>query len=86
MAQEIQLQQEGFLMKVNAMENAGREIATNVDKPQITGNMPALQKYIDTYENIQKVLQAYQQLINQDAEKLKSAQEALTVAESQIIK
>lgn len=86
MAQEIELQQAGFLMKVTAMEQAGQEISTRVEHPQITGDMPALHKYIDTFENIQKVLGAYQELIRQDTKRLKSAQAALTFAESQIIK
>lgn len=44
------------------------------------------QKYIATYENIQKVLRAYQELIEQDAEQLKSVQSSFTYAESQMIK
>jgi hypothetical protein len=86
MAFVIQLNQAGFQMKVNAMETAGKEITTKADKPDLTGEMPTLEKYIETYEKLQKVMKSYQELIVEDATRLKGAQTALTVAESQIIK
>lgn len=86
MAFVIQLNQAGFQMKVNAMENAGKEITTKADRPDLTGEMPTLEKYIETYGKLQEVMKKYQELIIEDAERLKSAQTALTYAESQIIK
>jgi type VII secretion effector (TIGR04197 family) len=86
MAFVIQLNQAGFQMKVNAMETAGKEITTKADKPDLTGEMPTLEKYIETYEKLQKVMKSYQELIVEDATRLKGAQTALTFAESQIIK
>ncbi|OYO51532.1 hypothetical protein C8E03_106220 [Lachnotalea glycerini] len=86
MANIIQLNQSGFLLKVNAMEKAGQDITEKVNKPEITGNMPTLQKYLETYDKIQEALTAYKELIEEDTKRLKSAQVAMTLAESQIIK
>ncbi|MFA9379360.1 MAG: DUF5344 family protein [Lachnotalea sp.] len=86
MAFVIQLNQGGFLMKVNALEEAGKEITTKIDSPDVTGEMPALEKYIEAYEQLKELLMAYKELVQEDAQRLKSAQTALTFAESQIIR
>lgn len=86
MAFVIQLNQAGFQMKVNAMATAGKDITTKADRPEMTGEMPTLQKYIETYGKLQEVIKAYQELVEVDAQRLQSAQAALTFAESQIIK
>lgn len=82
----IQLTQAGFQMKVSAFADTGDKITTKVERTKLTGEMPTLEKYLDTYEQLNELLSAYKELIKEDAIRLKSAQAALTFAESQILK
>lgn len=82
----IQLKQVEFQMKVNGFSDTGDKITTEVERPELTGEMPALEKYIDTYEQLNELLSAYKELVKEDGVRLKSAQAALTFAESQILK
>lgn len=86
MANVIELNQSGFQTKVTAMEQAGKNITTKVSMPELTGEMPALEKYIQTYGRLQEALNEYKALIEEDVQRLKGAQTSMTFAESQIIK
>ncbi|GEM_PF-1117795 len=86
MANIIELNQSGFQAKITSMEQSGKNITTKVNMPELTGEMPALEKYIQTYGSLKDMFKEYKALVEEDVKRLKGAQDAMTYAESQLIK
>ena len=82
----IQLNKEQFRTGTQAMMNCGEALATaKCQVVNMTGNSEPLRNYIECFEKLQIVMNAYATLLQKDGESILSAGEALVQEDRDIL-
>jgi hypothetical protein len=82
----IELKTTDFQTATGRLITAADELSgVNDEKPEATGNSEPLNQYIESFYAIQEVMQEYCNLLKTDSERIRSAGNAMKLAEQNLL-
>ncbi len=86
MSKKIIIETDSFKSVTSGIEGSINSISTAASRSKVTGNMPALYKYIGLYERLGTAITAYKEVNHENIKKSNSAIDEIHHVDSQLLK
>lgn len=82
----ISLQELEFSLQMSDMSNAADALKGTSGQPEMSGEMPSLKNYLETYNRMSQLITAYKELLHRDAGQMKDAGKTMIAVEQNLLK